>query len=166
MTTAAKRAAWRLFIENSARLQTELDRRLRAEGMCLADYHVLLSLHEAPGRRLRMNEISRRMIFSASRLTYQVDVLRRRGWVRRETAAEDRRGSYAVLTDEGEAAFQKAAAAHGDDVDELFFAAVSDDDAAALADIMVRVGRRLGVDGTRDEAAPAHTAPRERSQTP
>ncbi|MBM7369022.1 MarR family winged helix-turn-helix transcriptional regulator [Gordonia hydrophobica] len=136
MTTAAKQRAWRLFIENSARIQTELDRRLRADGLCLADYHVLLLLHEAPDRRLRMNELSRAMVFSASRLSYQVATLCKRGWLRRENVAEDRRGSYAALTDAGAAAFESAARTHGDDVDELFFGAVSDDDAATLAQAM------------------------------
>lgn len=136
MTTTAKQRAWRLFIENSARIQTELDRRLRADGLCLADYQVLLLLYEAPGRRLRMNELSRGLVFSASRLTYQVTALEKRGWIRRETAPEDRRGSYAVLTDDGAAAFEAAAETHGADVDELFFSAIDDDAAGALEDSM------------------------------
>ncbi|EGD56374.1 MarR family winged helix-turn-helix transcriptional regulator [Gordonia neofelifaecis] len=136
MTADAKQRAWRLFIENSARIQTELDRRLRADGLCLADYHVLLLLHEAPGRRLRMNELSRRMVFSPGRLSYQVATLCKRGWLRRESAPEDRRGSYAVLTDAGASAFESAARTHGDDVDELFFGGVSDHDAVALAGAM------------------------------
>lgn len=144
MTDPAARAAWRLFIENSARLQTELDRRLRSSaGMCLADYHVLLLLHESPDRRLRMNELGRRMVFSASRLSYQVDVLCRRGWLRRENAAEDRRGSYAVLTEDGAAVFEAAALVHAADVDELFFHAIGDGDAAALAGVMRRLADHL-----------------------
>lgn len=112
--------------------------------MCLSDYHVLLLLHEAPDRSLRMNELSRRMVFSASRLTYQIDTLCRRGWVRRENAAEDRRGSYAVLTDDGNAAFEAAAELHAADIDELFFSAVpNDDDATVLADIMRRLADNL-----------------------
>ena len=143
MTAAAKQRAWRLFIENSARIQTELDRRLRTDGLCLADYHVLLLLHEAPGRRLRMNEISRAMVFSKSRLTYQVAALCKRGWLRRESAPEDRRGSYAILTDDGAAAFEAAARKHGADVDELFFSAVSHDDAVSLADAMQALADHL-----------------------
>lgn len=136
MTEATKLTAWRLFIENSARIQTELDRRLRPDGLCLSDYQVLLLLYDAPNRRLRMNELSHSMVFSASRLSYQVAALCKRGWVRRESAPEDRRGSYAVLTAEGVAAFEPVARKHRADVDELFFSAVSDDDASALAGTM------------------------------
>ena len=91
-----------------------------------------------------MNELGRRMVFSASRLTYQIDTLCRRGWVRRENATEDRRGSYAVLTDEGNTAFEAAAAGHSADIDELFYSAVADDDdATVLANIMRRLADNL-----------------------
>ncbi|GAC81335.1 MULTISPECIES: MarR family winged helix-turn-helix transcriptional regulator [Gordonia] len=129
--------AWRLFIENSARLQTELDERLRAsDDMTLSDYHVLLLLSEAPESRLRMRDLSQRMVFSASRLSYQVRVLADRGWLCREPVPGDRRGSYACLTDAGVAAFTAAARRHSADVDELFHSALSDDDEAALARVM------------------------------
>ena len=54
MTDVDRRAAaWRLFIENSARVQTAADERLRVRhDLSLADYHVLLLLSEAPEHRL------------------------------------------------------------------------------------------------------------------
>ncbi|MFZ2501907.1 MAG: MarR family transcriptional regulator [Nocardioides sp.] len=129
--------AWRRFIETSARLSTAVDDELRRDGgMTLADYHVLLLLTEAPEGRLRMKEIAQRMVFSASRLTYQMDQLCKRGWLRREAVAEDRRGSYAALTPEGRAAFAAAAAGHRALVTELFFDVLSPEQASHLVAAM------------------------------
>lgn len=136
-TAASKAQAWRLFVETSARLQTMLDDELRVHcRMSLADYHVLLILHECPGGRARMRDLSHRMVFSTSRLSYQIDAMVRRGWLRREAVPEDKRGSYAVLTDDGRAAFAAAARDHGAAVDRLFTSALSDTEANNLGSIM------------------------------
>ncbi|GAC68533.1 MarR family winged helix-turn-helix transcriptional regulator [Gordonia soli] len=142
--TDPRRGAWQVFIETSARLQTVLDDDLKASaGMSLADYQVLMLLHDAPNRRLRMRELSDRLVFSTSRLSYQIDTLVRRGWLCRERADEDRRGSYAVLTDEGATVFRSAVRDHGRCVRALFTDALTDDDGRALLDIMTRLSAHL-----------------------
>ncbi|MGP3708572.1 MarR family winged helix-turn-helix transcriptional regulator [Gordonia paraffinivorans] len=141
-------AAWRVFIETATRLQTELDDDLRASaGMTLADYSMLLILHESPEGRLRMRDLAARMIFSTSRLSYQVDAMVRRGWLRREKAPEDRRGSYAVLTDEGLAAFREAAVHHSRCVDALFFSALTPADGRDLRAVMDKLAAHLDTAG-------------------
>lgn len=149
-TAASKAQAWRLFVETSARMQTMLDDELRAHcRMSLADYHVLLILHECPGGRARMRELSHRMVFSTSRLSYQIDAMVRRGWLRREAAPEDKRGRYAVLTDDGRTAFTAAAHDHGAAVDRLFTSALSDTEASDLGSIMETLTTHLdNVDDT------------------
>ena len=62
---------------------------------------------------------------------------------------EDRRGSYAVLTDAGAAAFRSAATDHLRCVQKLFFDAVSVDDGAVLLDIMTRLSKHLSEKGVR-----------------
>lgn len=139
--------AWRLFIETSAGLSTAIDDQLRRDAdMTLADYHVLLLLHEADGHRLRMKQIAEQMVFSASRLTYQVDGLCKRGWLRREPVPEDRRGSYAILTDDGRAAFAAAAHDHRELVSRLFYDALTPDDGHELAALMSRLADHLQED--------------------
>ncbi|MFW0784527.1 MarR family transcriptional regulator [Gordonia sp. CPCC 206044] len=139
-----RRAAWQVFIETSARLQTVLDAELKASSdMTLADYQVLMLLHDAPGRRLRMRDLSEHLVFSTSRLSYQIDTLVRRNWLRREAADEDRRGSYAVLTPAGATAFRAAAHEHARCVETLFIDALSDADGVVLADIMTRLSGHL-----------------------
>lgn len=145
MTSTDRRsAAWRLFIENSARVQTAVDERLRAsDDMTLSDYHVLLLLSEAPNQQMRMRDIAARMVFSASRLTYQVKTLVDRGWLCREPVPGDGRGAFAALTDAGREVFRTAARHHGSDVDELFHAALSPDDSVVLEAVMNRLAAHL-----------------------
>lgn len=137
-------AAWQPFIETSARLQTLLDEELRTtSNMSLADYSVLLLLAKAPERRMRMNELSRSMVFSSSRLSYQIDTLAKKGWVSREPVPSDRRGSYATLSDAGLRALSDAGTIHMRSVRRLFVDALDADDGVALAAALRRIATRL-----------------------
>ncbi|WP_343287257.1 MarR family transcriptional regulator [Gordonia sp. SID5947] len=136
--------AWQVFIETSARLQTVLDDDLKASaGMSLADYQVLMLLYDAPRRRLRMRDLSEHLVFSTSRLSYQIDTLVRRGWLSRERADEDRRGSYAVLTARGVEVFRAAAHDHARCVRTLFIDVLSETDGAELLGIMNRLSQHI-----------------------
>jgi DNA-binding MarR family transcriptional regulator len=136
--------AWRPYIEGSLRLESHLDDTLRAEtGLSLFDYHVLLLLSEAPQQRLRMNELADKMVFSRSRITYQVTSMQKRGLVARETVAEDGRGSRAVLTATGLDTLRKAAPHHARTVRESFLADLAPADLAAIGRIFGRLRDRM-----------------------
>ena len=136
--------AWQLYFETTARLTARIEERLKAQGCSTMEYQLLLLLYEAPGRRMRLGELARRLVFSPSRLNYQVRVLCERGWVQRRRAEGDGRGWEAVLTGDGLRAFRELRPAHARDVQELFFSALQGDDAARLADLMRRVSGFLG----------------------
>jgi DNA-binding MarR family transcriptional regulator len=111
--TDDEQRAWRTFIESSWALHTHLEDDLRAQtGLSMNDYHVLVVLSEAPERRLRMGELAGRLVFSPSRVTYQINSMVKRGLVRKQPCPEDGRGQEAVLTDEGMAALEAAAPLH------------------------------------------------------
>ncbi|MCG7606658.1 MULTISPECIES: MarR family winged helix-turn-helix transcriptional regulator [Mycobacterium] len=120
--SAAQQRAWRPYIEASLRLETKLDERLReTTGLTLMDYHLLMLLSEAPHHRLRMSELADKMVFSRSRITYQITSMTKRGLVLREPAPEDGRGHRAVLTATGMDTLRQAAPLHSESVRELFF---------------------------------------------
>ncbi|MUL43704.1 MarR family transcriptional regulator [Streptomonospora sp. PA3] len=136
--------AWRPYIEASLLLETRLDEDLRAAaGLSLMDYNVLLVLSECPAHRLRMGELAARMVFSPSRLTYQIKVMERRGWVLRQTSPEDRRVSYAVLTATGLEALREADRHHIATVRRLFTDDLDEDELHVLADVFTRLRSRL-----------------------
>ncbi|GIJ11699.1 MarR family winged helix-turn-helix transcriptional regulator [Micromonospora andamanensis] len=149
--------AWRTYIEASQRLFTRLEDDLRAaSGLSFADYHVLVLLSEVPGQRLRMGELADRLVFSPSRLTYQVSSMQRRGLVARQPCPQDGRGSEAVLTAAGLLALREAAPHHLRSVRTHLMDDLDDAEVAVLNRIFTRLGRRLrGADG--DDATPGDT---------
>jgi DNA-binding MarR family transcriptional regulator len=119
--TDTEQGAWRTFIESSWALHTRLEDELReATGLSMNDYHVMVVLSEAPEHRLRMGELASRLVFSPSRVTYQINSMVKRGLVRKQSCPEDGRGQEAVLTDEGLAALRNAAPLHLDTVRKAF----------------------------------------------
>src|SRR5690606_28137471 len=81
---ALRRDAWRAYFETTALLTAEIERHLKADsGLDIGDFNILLVLSEAPGERLRLRDLARAVAFGPNRLTYRLDALERRGWVRR-----------------------------------------------------------------------------------
>ena len=74
---------------------------VRAQGMSMTEYSVLMFLSEAVDRKLRMSELAAVCTLSISGMTRVVDRLQGQGLVRREPCPADRRGWNAVLTDAG-----------------------------------------------------------------
>src|ERR671921_132950 len=94
-------AAWSALLLTQARLMREMERELAASGVILPElYDVLLALDRAPDHRLRLSELADHIVLSRSGLTRLVDRLEKHGLLRREQCPEDRRGAYAVLTEQ------------------------------------------------------------------
>ena len=138
--TDTEQRAWRTFIESSWALHTRLEDELRAQtGLSMNDYHVLVVLSEAPERRLRMGELAGRMVFSPSRVTYQINSMVKRGLVRKQSCLEDGRGQEAVLTDEGLAALRAAAPRHLVTVRDAFIDRLDPDELAVVHRVFDKV---------------------------
>ena len=114
--------AWRSFLRAAAAIDEALDRQLQRDaGMPHAYYQVLAMLSEAPDRTLRMSQLAEQTTSSASRLSHAVARLEEKGWVRRDKHPTDRRGSLAVLTDDGWQALVAAAPGHVTAVRQVLF---------------------------------------------
>ena len=101
--------AWAALLRVHAAVVPKLARELAGHGLPLAWYDVLLVLNSAPGRRLRMTELGASAVLSRERISRVVGELEGAGLVSREPNPEDRRSSYAVLTDEGRKRLRAAA---------------------------------------------------------
>lgn len=113
---------WRAFLAASRALMDTLDRELQRDaGMPHAYYEILVRLSEAPERRLRMSELADATGSSRSRLSHAVARLEAAGWVRREDCPTDRRGQFALLTEEGFATLAAAAPGHVEGVRRHLF---------------------------------------------
>jgi DNA-binding MarR family transcriptional regulator len=131
---------WRAFVESSWALHTHLEDDLRAAtGLSMSDYHVMVTLSEAPEHRLRMGELASRMVFSPSRLTYQINSMVKRGLVRKQSCPEDGRGQEAVLTDAGLAALTAAAPLHLSTVRESFIDHLDAEELAVIGRVFTKI---------------------------
>ena len=131
---------WRVFVEGSWALHTHLEDELRATtGLSMSDYHVMVVLSEAPERRLRMGELASRMVFSPSRLTYQINSMVKRGLVRKQSCPEDGRGQEAVLTETGMAELVAAAPLHLATVRDSFIDHLDDEELAVITRVFSKI---------------------------
>ncbi|MDT8912432.1 MarR family transcriptional regulator [Amycolatopsis sp. PS_44_ISF1] len=164
---------WRDFAQATAMLHAHLEGQLQHDsGMPHTYYEVLVSLSEAEGRRLRMSELAAVRSSSRSRLSHAVTRLEAKGWVRRESCPTDKRGAWAVLTDEGFHALEEAAPGHVGAVRESLFdpldaaqvAALGEISAAILAGLRPRCAAAAAAEeaaGLTPEPAPAGAEPPE-----
>ncbi|WP_331281578.1 MarR family winged helix-turn-helix transcriptional regulator, partial [Saccharothrix sp. NRRL B-16314] len=101
-------------------LTYQLERDLQPFGLTMNDYEILVNLSESAERRLRMSDLAAATLQSKSRLSHQITRMENAGLVRRENCESDRRGLYAVLTDEGMATMRKVAPHHVESVRKHF----------------------------------------------
>jgi DNA-binding MarR family transcriptional regulator len=156
----AQLAAWRLLLEAHATVTELLEHELVDErGLPLSRYDVLLNLSEAPGGRLRMQELSASVLLSKSGLSRLVDRMVEAGLVRRERCQDDRRGWYAVLTDQGRSALRRAAPIHLRGIHEHFTSHLRPEEVLAMTAALARVVAAARVSATPDEVSEPVAAP-------
>ncbi len=109
-----------------------------------AHYETLVQLSEAPDRRLRLSDLADQAQSSRSRLSHSLARLEALGWTRREPCVSDRRGAYAVLTDEGLRVLEAAAPVHVESVRTHLFDALDPDQLEQLRAISQRLLEHLG----------------------
>jgi DNA-binding MarR family transcriptional regulator len=104
---------WRTFVQATKLLFDQLEQELDQQTEVPSPYYeILASLAEVPERRLRMSDLADLSRSSRSRLSHSMARLESLGWIRREACQTDRRGAFALLTDEGFAALEAAAPVH------------------------------------------------------
>jgi DNA-binding MarR family transcriptional regulator len=138
--TAAELGAWRGMLRVHAALVRELDAELEAaHELPLTSYDVLIYLQAAPDKRLRMAELADSVLLSRSGVTRLVDRLVREGLIVRDTCESDGRGSFAVLTEEGEELLARARPTHLAGVRNRFLRHFSEHELRTLAKYWERV---------------------------
>ncbi|SFJ05555.1 DNA-binding transcriptional regulator, MarR family [Streptosporangium canum] len=125
--SSIEQQAWRAHLAAHKLLEHRLDRDLQTFGLSVNDYEILVNLSESPGHRMRMSDLADATIQSRSRLSHQISRMEAAGLVARETCADDRRGTFAVLTEHGWATIQKVAPHHVASVRQHFIDLLTDD---------------------------------------
>ncbi|HSF26793.1 MAG TPA: MarR family transcriptional regulator [Actinomycetes bacterium] len=101
-----------LLEETRAGLHERFAEQLGTHGLAELDFEVLLRLGRSPDTRLRMSDLASQVNMSASGLTRVIDRLEAADLVARMTCREDRRGTWATVTEAGIARLHAALPDH------------------------------------------------------
>ncbi|UYQ64441.1 MarR family winged helix-turn-helix transcriptional regulator [Streptomyces peucetius] len=141
--TDDEQRTWRTHLEVNKLLMHQLEKDLQPFGLTINDYEILVNLSESPDRRMRMSDLAAATLQSKSRLSHQVTRMENAGLVRRANCESDRRGLYAVLTDDGVATMQKVAPHHVASVRKHFIDLLSPEALADLRESLTPVAEHL-----------------------
>jgi DNA-binding MarR family transcriptional regulator len=137
---AEELGAWRGMLRAHSALTKALDAELvRAHGLPLSSYEVLLFLADSPAGQMRMSELADGVLLSRSGLTRLVDRMQREGLLRRERCEDDARGWFAAITPKGRELFTRARKTHLDGVRERFLSHFTRDELRSLAAFWERI---------------------------
>ena len=97
------------------RVLADLDSALgQRHGLGVTEFDVLITLYNAPERRLRMSSLAEQVMLSPAGVTHLVTRLERDRLVRRQVDPSDRRKWFTVLTDHGDEVLKAARPTHND----------------------------------------------------
>jgi DNA-binding MarR family transcriptional regulator len=126
-------AAWRAFLETHATVIKALEREMEEEqGLPLTWYDILAHLDRAPQGRLRMQVLAECVFLSRSGVTRLIDRMEKLGLVRRDHCSVDRRGYYAVITEDGKTALSRAMPGHLRGIQQHFLHHLNGEDISGL----------------------------------
>jgi MarR family transcriptional regulator, 2-MHQ and catechol-resistance regulon repressor len=121
-----------LFSEAFTGLTARFAAQFEQHRLSPVEFEVLLRLARTPAKRLRMTDLAGQTSLSTSGVTRVVDRMDRDGLVRREACANDRRSSYAVITDAGLARLEEVLPGHLALVQQWFIDQLSPEQLAQL----------------------------------
>jgi DNA-binding MarR family transcriptional regulator len=129
--------AWYVQAKMNARLTERIaDEMERRTGLPAAWCEVLANLKEEPRR---MNELADDLILSRGGATRLIARMEEAGLVERQIPAHDRRATFAVITDKGRAAVERAFPVHLEVVEEVFGRHLEPEDAETVLRVAGRV---------------------------
>ncbi|GAA0389818.1 hypothetical protein Acor_76690 [Acrocarpospora corrugata] len=148
-----------LFAEVYTGIADKANAGFAKAGLSDVDFETLIRLARSPRQSLRMSDLAAQTSLSTSGITRVVDRLEREGLVVREACATDRRASYAVITDAGNARLQQVLPQHLEDIELWFTGLLSSEQLTAFLDTLrlirdvVRPCATAGVINPRIDAA-------------
>jgi DNA-binding MarR family transcriptional regulator len=137
---AQEQQVWAQLSTMILRLQPVLSAELQREfGISQFEYLIMARLSEAPESMLRMSVLATLTGSSLPRLSQAVGRLEKRGWMSRQTDADNSRYTLAVLSPAGLRQLKEAAPSHVEAVREFVFDRLTRVQARQLGAICQRI---------------------------
>ena len=128
--------AWHGCLSFATQAMHALDAALRqAHGISLSEFDVLITLYNAPNRRLRMSELTQRVLITASGMTQLITRLERSGLVTRAVDEADRRSFFATLNAAGDDRLRQARSTHNEVIRERLIRRLSPEQLKTLGNL-------------------------------
>ncbi|MFK0252379.1 MarR family winged helix-turn-helix transcriptional regulator [Streptomyces sp. NPDC090445] len=125
---ASDHAVWEAVLGLHAFVERQLAHTLqRRHGVGLSEYRALEVLIQAEAGECRMQELADSIGLGQSSVTRLVGRLGSAGYAYKDSCADDRRGVFAVITDEGRKRYQDARATYADILSSALNTAGADD---------------------------------------
>ena len=152
-TTGPAVVAWTRLLRAHASTTRLLSTSLQtAHGLSINDYEALHVLSQAPDRRLRRVDLSRRLLLTPSGVTRLLEGLEQAGLVERAPCSGDLRATYAVLTDRGAETLRRASCGHEGSIRALLEEHLTEVEIEQLAALL---GKLPGVTPAAEDVTPA-----------
>jgi MarR family transcriptional regulator, 2-MHQ and catechol-resistance regulon repressor len=115
-------------------------RDVEGRGLSLTDFAVMEALyHKGP---LPLGEIGHRVLRQSGSITYAVDKLEARGWVRRQPSTDDQRVTFAELTCAGRELMDSVFPGHSETIAEIM-AVLTPEEQETTITLLKRLGKSL-----------------------
>jgi DNA-binding MarR family transcriptional regulator len=139
----AEMKAWRGFVTTSPDLMNAIERDLAAFGLDTGDYQLLAMLSEATDHRLKMCDLADTLRLSRSGLTRRMDGVVKAKYVERIQDKDDRRVSFAHLTQKGFEFLKKVAPLHLKDVRSRMIDLLNESEIKAIGSAFAKINAHL-----------------------
>ena len=137
-----EQSAWRAWLFSGLSAVGNIDADLKALGMDLLEYHILVQASERPG--LRPSTLSASLLASPQRLNQRLRAMEAAGWIKLTADPSDARARCVTLTDSGVARLKAAAPDHVESVRRHLIDSLEPGDLEALGRISERILKRNG----------------------
>lgn len=140
MLSDRAKAAWSKSFVAHLMMVKAIDKAMAEAGVISLDvYDVLLNLELAPHGRLRMCELADAVLLSRSGLTRLIDRLVAKGLIERIGCQNDRRSTFASLTEAGLRERERAWPVFRDRIEELFEAQLDESELQTITGAYMRI---------------------------
>ena len=147
---------WDTWMRAQRVLVRELDRGLQRDcGISKAEFSVLVTLQQAPGREMRVGDLVDSLGWEKSRVSHQLTRMENRGFVAQTESGASGRRTRIGLTATGGRVVQAAILAHGANIRRYFLDSLTPDQATTIRTWSEQVIDRIATDpvnGNREES--------------
>ena len=131
--------AFVVIMKSSKTLEEIIKKDISNHGMKSSDFTVLEALYHKGSQTVR--EISDAVLINTGSITYVIDKLEKKGYIKRRHCQEDRRVVYIDITDAGTKLMDEIFPKHQQVIEDLF-SEITEEEKATVIDALKKVGKK------------------------